>query len=585
MPIIVHEFALLLGIKPFQLISELMQLGVFASMNQSIPEDLATKVAQKHGFRLEVRRRGEVTEAERDSRKKKAPVAADISIHRTARPPIVCVLGHVDHGKTTLLDAIRQTDVVAGEAGGITQHIAAYQVEVQGRKITFIDTPGHAAFAKMRQRGAEVTDIAILVVAADDGFMPQTDEALKFARKAGVPVVVAINKIDVKGANVERVKQQMQQRGITPEEWGGETLCIGISATEKTHLPELLELLLIQAEMLELKANPRANAEVIILESQIDAGYGATATALVREGTLSVGTALVCGSRYGRVRALFDDHGRAIRSALPATPVRITGWSAAPEVGSMASAAKDERHARAEAEENASREKKNREEALAQGKSAREALAELAAAPKEKVLRLFIKTDVQGSIEAVRQCLEGIHSDRVRLEIIGDSAGHIGKHDVELAHSAGATILGFNVTCDSGAAAMVKNLQVRVLRHDIIYELVDQVRDAMADLLDPEFVENYLGSAQVRQIFPLSRGVVAGCMVTDGKIVREKPVRVKRAKVTLFEGHTASLRHLREDLAEVRAGLECGLQLQGFSAFELQDEIECYELLEQRPSL
>jgi translation initiation factor IF-2 len=588
MPIIVHEFASALEMKPFQLISELMHHGIFASLNQSITEEVAIRIAEKHGFKLEVHRRGEESNAQRTSKKgKNIPAAADIVHKQEIRPPIVCVLGHVDHGKTTLLDAIRQTNVVAGEAGGITQHIAAYQVEIQGKKITFLDTPGHAAFAKMRQRGADITDIAILVVAADDGFMPQTDEALKFAQKANVPVVVAINKIDAKGANIDRVKQQMQQRGIVPEEWGGETLCIGVSALQKTHIPELLELVLVQAEMLELKANPRANPEVVIIESQMDMGHGVTTTAIVQEGTLSAGTSLVCGSQYCRVRALFDDHGKAIKTAPPSTPVRIVGWSGAPEVGSVACAAKDEKRARSEAEENASLEKKVKEQALPflHGKNAQDALATLATLTKEKVLKLLVKTDVQGSIEAVNLCLEGIRSDKVRWEIIGQSAGNIRKHDVELAHSSNATILGFNVAYDSGAAALAKNLQVKVLRHNIIYELIDQIRDAMSDLLDPEFTENYLGSAQVRQIFQLSKGIVAGCMVTDGKIVREKLIRLKRGKQILFEGHMASLKHLKEEPSEVRAGLECGIQLQGFTAFEIGDDMGCYEIIEQRPSL
>jgi translation initiation factor IF-2 len=588
MPIIVHEFASALEIKPFQLISELMHNGIFASLNQSITEEVATHIAQKHGFKLEVRRRGEESDAQRASKKgKNIPTAPDITHKQEIRPPIVCVLGHVDHGKTTLLDAIRQTNVVAGEAGGITQHIAAYQVEIQGKKITFLDTPGHAAFAKMRQRGADITDIAILVVAADDGFMPQTDEALKFAQKAGVPVVVAINKIDAKGANIDRVKQQMQQRGIAPEEWGGETLCIGVSAIQKTHIPELLELVLVQAEMLELKANPKANPEVVIIESQVDMGHGVTTTAIVQEGTLSAGTSLVCGSQYCRVRALFDDHGKAIKTAPPSTPVRIVGWSGAPEVGSIARASKDEKRARTEAEENASLEKKAKEQALPSihGKNAQDALATLGTPTKEKILKLLVKTDVQGSIEAVNLCLEGIRSDKVRWEIIGQSAGNIRKHDVELAHSSNATILGFNVAYDSGAAALAKNLQVKALRHNIIYELIDQVRDAMSDLLDPEFTENYLGSAQVRQIFQLSKGIIAGCMVTDGKIVREKLIRLKRGKQILFEGHMASLKHLKEEPPEVRAGLECGIQLQGFTAFEIGDDMGCYEIIEQRPSL
>ena len=500
------------------------------------------------------------------------------------RPPVVCVLGHVDHGKTTLLDTIRHTSVVAGEAGGITQHVGAYQVEVEGKKITFIDTPGHAAFSNMRERGADVTDIAILVVAADDGFMPQTDEALKFAQKAGVPVVVAINKIDAKGANIDRVKQQMQQRGIAPEDWGGDTLCVGISALKGTNVNELLSLVLLQAEMMELKADYRCPAVGVIVESQIDIGRGPVATVIVQEGTLKIGDALVCNCQYCRVRSMLNERGEVVKSATPSMSVKIIGWSGVPDNGSIFETVKDEKTAKRQAEENEIASKEHKSDPVSKITNMRALFAAIES-QKQKVLRVVVKCDVHGTLEALVGCLEAIKSNRVKLEILDSGVGAISKNDVEFAHSSDAMIVGFNVKMDNGVAPLVKNKGVRVLTHSIIYELIDQVKEAMAELLDYEYTEEHLGVAEVRQVFELAKAVIAGCMVTEGQIMRDKQVRVRRKNEVIFEGKINSIKRQKDDQSEVRSGFECGIRIDGFSAFEVGDEIECFDMIRSRQTL
>ncbi len=586
-PIVVRDFALLIGLKPFKLISELMDMGIFAGMNQTLEEDVAAKLAVRHGFTLEIKHRGE--EQQEQGKKKKDEPDADDPALLEPRPPVVCVLGHVDHGKTTLLDSIRKADVVDGEAGGITQHIGAYQVEHKDHKLTFLDTPGHAAFSKMRQRGASVTDIAILIVAADDGFMPQTDEALKFAQKANVPVVVAINKMDSKGANIDRVKQQMQDRGIAPEDWGGETLCTPISALKGEGIDDLLESLLLQAEILELKANPKCPAEGIVIESQIEPGRGCTATVIVERGTLKVGDALICGEYTCKVKALVNEYGKPVKSAPPATPVRLLGWSDAPSGGARFNAVKNEREAKRLAEE--AIEERKRAQTAAHAEPDADAptdLDSLLAAidqQKAKVLRLIVKADVAGSREALVEVFEEIKSDKVQLNVIDSKVGQITKKDVDLASSAEAVIVGFNVKQDNGVSQLAKHHDVRIVQHNIIYELIDQVKEAMAELLDPEYRENKLGAAEVRQVFPVAKGFVAGCMVTEGLIRRDGRARIFRGDELLHEGKMGTLRRFKDDVAEVRAGYECGIQVQGFNRYEEGDTIECFEVQEIRPSL
>ena len=586
-PIVVRDFAEQIGLKPFKLISELMEMDIFASMNQSIEEDVATKIAEAHGFLLEVRHRGE-TQVEPEKKKVEEKPKVDESKLLEPRPPVVCVLGHVDHGKTTLLDTIRKADVVSGEAGGITQHVGAYQVNHNDRLITFIDTPGHAAFSKMRERGANVTDVAILVVAADDGFMPQTDEALKFARNAGVPVVVAINKTDVKGANIDKVKQQMQERDIAPEDWGGETLCANVSALKGEGIDTLLEQVLLQAEILELKANPQCPAEGIIVESQVEPGRGPTATVIVQKGTLKVTDTLVCGPTYCKLRAMTDEHGETIKKATPSTPTRMMGWSSAPEAGEIFIAVKNERDAKRQAEETEQERKRLAQSGSDTGEAAPADIDQLMSAiasAQEKVLKVIIKGDVHGSVEALAACLEAIESDKISLEIISAEVGQISKNDIVMASAAEATVVGFNVKQETGVPALIKHHAVHVIHHNIIYELIDQVKETMGGLLDPEHHEHKIGAAEVRQKFPVAKGVVAGCMVTEGRIAREGHARVRRKDEVVFEGKIGTLKRFKDDVNEVRAGYECGIQVSSYNDYEEGDIIECYEIHEVQPEL
>ena len=582
-PIIVREFAKAMDLKPFRLISELMDMGIFASMNQSLEDATAIVIARKHGFDLDIRHRGE---QQQPKKKEAAKKPEDDIKNYVPRPPIVCILGHVDHGKTTLLDTIRNTNVVAGEAGGITQHTAAYQVSCNGKKITFLDTPGHAAFSKMRERGANVTDIAILVVAADDGFMPQTDEALSFAQKAGVPIVVAINKMDAKGANVDRVKQQMQKRGITSEDWGGEVLCTPVSALKGENIDKLLELVLLQAEIMELKANPKASVEGVIIESQLEQGRGATSTVIVRQGTLKTGDVIVCGENWCKVRAMMDDRGGRMKEALPSTPALVMGWTGAPEAGDAFERAENDREAKRITEE-VVRQRKLRESAEVEAPPA--SIEELMAAIENKdhkVYKCVVKSDVSGTVEALVACLKDIKSDKVGLEVIADSVGQITKNDVDFAATAGASIVAFNVKQENGVAGLAKHKGVEIVSHNIIYELINTVKDAMKNLLDPELRENKLGAAEVRQLFNISRGgKVAGCMVTEGIVKNGKFARVFRKGKEISKGRVAEIKRFKDDVAEVRAGYECGITLNNFSDFEPGDVIECFEILEIRPEL
>lgn len=588
-PIIVRDFAKALDLKSFRLISELMDMGIFASMNQTIEEDVAVKIAAKHGFELDIKHRGEQHARELAAQAKKiAEEKAEKEDPKNLepRPPIVCILGHVDHGKTTLLDTIRKTNVVAGEAGGITQHTAAYQVELNGKKITFLDTPGHAAFSKMRERGANVTDIAILVVAADDGFMPQTDEALNFAQKAGVPVVVAINKMDAKGANIDKVKQQMQKRGIAPEDWGGETLCCGVSALKGEHIDELLELVLLQAEMLELKANPKRDAKGVVIESQIEQGRGATATVIIRAGTLKTGDVIVSKGNMCKVRAMLDDKGAKLQKALPGTPVLVMGWTGAPEAGDEFEKVANDRAARKMVEEFEEQRKKALSASAVTKPASIEDLMAAIESKDQKTFKCIVKSDVFGTVEALVACLKEIKSDKVALEVIGSSVGQITKNDVDFASTASASIVAFNVKQDNGVAGLAKHENVEIITHNIIYELINKVRESMKALLDPELRENKLGAAEVRQIFNVSKGgKVAGCMVTEGMVKRDKFLRIYRKSKEIAKGKIADIKRFKDDVAEVRAGYECGIGVSGFNDYEIGDIFECFEILEVRPDL
>ncbi len=594
-PVVVRDFAVALGLKPFKLISELNQLVGFAAMNSTIEEPIAQKIAEKYGFLLEIKHRGDAAaqQAAKDKTKeKKQQPEEDEAKHLVSRPPVVCILGHVDHGKTTLLDAIRKANVAAGEAGGITQHIGAYQIEFNNRKITFLDTPGHAAFTKMRARGASVTDVAILVVAADDGFMPQTDEALKIAlaEKELHPdrfaLIVAVNKMDVKGANLDQVKAQMQQRGIAPEDWGGETVTVPVSAIKGQGVNELLEMVLLQSDVLELKANPKAEATGVVIESEIDFGRGPLATVIVQRGTLRVGDAIVCGPNYAKVRAMFDDQGNNLKEAPPAAPVRVIGWSGTPDSGATFKVVKNAREAEKLAEEEQLRLKKVATTAAAAPKEVSvEQLFANIAATQQKTLKVIVKTDVFGSSEAVRNILENIKSTKVTLEIVSIEVGLITKNDVLMASAAGAVIIGFNTKLENGVTPLAKHHGVRIETYEIIYELGDKVREMMADLLEPDQKEIKTGAAEVRQVFPLAKGFVAGCLVTEGKITRNASARLRRGREIVHEGKIATLKRFKDDANEVRAGLECGMKLDDFNGYQPGDVIEAFEIQKVRASL
>ena len=595
-PIVVRDFAIALNLKPFQVIGSLMELNKVVSVTSVIEEADARKVAEKHGYTLEIRHRGEgaqpVKKVETNNEDDPALLAQ--------RPPVVCVLGHVDHGKTTLLDYFRKTNVVSGEAGGITQHIGAYSVKYQGEKpeykgrsVTFLDTPGHAAFAKMRERGASVTDIAVLVVAADDGFMPQTEEALKFAQKHASAIVCAVNKVDAKGANVDRVKQQMQQRGITPEDWGGETITNSVSALKGTGMSELLESILLQSEILDLKANPKCSAQGVVIESQMETGRGPTATVIVQKGTLKPGDSFVCGETWCKVRALMDERGGRLPHSSPGTPALVLGWDATPAPGTKFQTVKNDREAREQAEEAALAGRKAAEaQQQAPNTGARPGMTDLErlmaalAQDKEKILRVLLKADVNGTLEALEGCLREIKSAKVRLEIVGGSVGPITQSDVQLAEAAGSIIVGFDTKIENGVQAHLKRTGIRIVTHDIIYELITLVKEAMTELLDPEVRENKLGGAEVRAVFPLGKDhKVAGCMVTEGLVRRQAKARLIRKGQIIHQGPVETLRRFKDDASEVKAGFECGIKLAGYDEYLPGDLIEVIEMLQVRPSL
>jgi translation initiation factor IF-2 len=589
-PIVVRDFATALGMKPFKLISELMEMGIFASMTQGLDEVVAQKVAEKHGYTLEIKHRGDIaapqlTAKEKEAQKKKKADEDEVK-NLELRPPVVCILGHVDHGKTSLLDAIRKANVASGEAGGITQHIGAYQIDYKDRKITFLDTPGHAAFNKMRARGASVTDIAVLVVAADDGFMPQTDEALKHIQNAGVSLMVAVNKMDVKGANLEQVKSMMQQRNIAPEDWGGDVITVPVSAIKGTGINDLLDMILLQTDMLELRANAKTEASGTIIESQLDVGRGPLATVLINRGTLRTGDSLVCGPHWCKVRAMFDDKGQNLKEAGPSTPVRVIGWSGTPDSGAVFKTVKNNREAEKIAEEEQMRLRKDATTAAAVPRevSVEKLFAEIAAT-QQKILKVIIKTDVFGSAEAVRSVLEGIKSNKVSVEIVSIDVGLITKNDVLMASTGGAIIIGFNTKLENGVTPLAKHHDVRVETFGIIYELGDKVKEMMADLLEPDQKEVRMGAAEVRATFPLAKGFVAGCLVTEGKITRNAAARLRRGRETVAEGKVATLKRFKDDANEVRAGLECGIKLGDFNNYEPGDVIEVFEIQKVRASL
>ena len=567
--ITVKEFADLLGVPATAIIKTLMGAGVFAAINQSIEHEAAAMVARKLGFQVErpKSKKIDLIDNRQDAPEELVP-----------RAPIVTIMGHVDHGKTTLLDSIRKTRVVATEAGGITQHLGAYQVEHDGKRITFLDTPGHEAFTAMRSRGAQVTDIAVLVVAADDGVMPQTIEAMNHAKAADVPIIVAISKIDRPTANPERVKQQLAEHGLVPEEWGGETIFVPICAPKGEGIGDLLEMILLVAEMRELSANPNRPAQGTVIEAQLERGRGPVATVLVRNGTLRVGDSVVAGAVAGKVRALFDDTGKQVKEAGPSVPVEVLGFSDVPNAGDPVEVVEDERTARLIAAQRAETQRSDAQ------RTKRVRLAELfhqIESGDVKDLYILVKADVQGSVEALRDSLEKLSSDRVRVNVIHGAVGAITETDVNLAAASNAIIIGFNVRPEATARNLAEREGVDIRLYRVIYEAIDDVKKAMEGLLEPTYEEVILGRAEVRATFRVPGvGVVAGCYVLDGRIVRNADARVLRDNVVIFEGKLSSLKRFKDDVREVTEGYECGIGIERFNDVKEGDIIEAYQMQE-----
>ena len=580
-PIQVRDLATRLNLKPFQLIHELMEMNVFATLNQNIEEAVAKKICEKRGFVFLAEKRKEGGGVHKVAPVVEPPKAKPVpSANLKPRPPIVTFMGHVDHGKTSLLDAIRRAKVAAGEAGGITQHIGAYTVQRNNHSITFLDTPGHEAFTAMRARGANVTDIVVLVVAADDGIKPQTLEALRHAQAAKVTIMVAINKVDLPNANLDKVKGQLQELGLAPEEWGGQTVVCEVSATKGTGIEKLLEMIALQSEVLELRADPTGNARARVIETQIETGRGPTATVLVQHGCLKVGDSFVCGPHQGKVKALLDDAGNAIKTAGPSIPTRIIGLSGAPSPGEEVVVVSSEREARTIVEE---RQEAQRATRLAAGPGAPtgvtlENLFASIADGQKKCLRVVLKGDVQGSVEAIVEAIRKIQSQKVTLEIILSTIGPISESDILLAKASGAVVIGFNTKTDNSAANAAKREGIQIKLFSIIYELVDQVKEAMTGLLDPELRESPLGNALVKKVFELSKFMVAGSQVQSGRITKSGRARVIRKKQPIYDGAVVTLKRFQEDVPEVRQGLECGIRLGNFDEYEEGDIIECYQL-------
>lgn len=570
--ITVGELASKLAKGAAEVVKKLMMLGVMATITQSIDYDTAALIAADFG----VDAKPEIILTKEDILfQEEEDKAEDLK----PRPPVVVVMGHVDHGKTSLLDAIRHTSVTDTEAGGITQHIGAYSVRLGDRDITFLDTPGHEAFTTMRARGAQVTDVAILVVAADDGIMPQTIEAINHAKAAGVTIVVAINKIDKENANVERVKQMLVEHELVPEEWGGDTVCVEVSAKNKINIDGLLEMVLLVADMKELKANPDKAAKGTVIESRVDKGMGPVATVLVQEGTLNVGDIVIAGTAVGHVRAMINDKGRRIKTATPSTPVEIQGLSEAPMGGERIFAVKDEKLAREVAEARKSEQKETRFSQIK--KVSLDNLFDQIDEGNMKELNIIIKADVQGSVEAVRQSLEKLSNEEVRVRAIHGGVGAINESDVMLANASNAIIVGFNVRPDSGALAAAASQDVDIRLYSIIYQAIEEIEAAMKGMLDPKFKESIIGHAEIRQTFKVSGvGTIAGAYVTDGKITRNAEIRLVRDGIVVYQGKIGSLKRFKDDAKEVAEGFECGLSIENYNDIKEGDTVECFVMEE-----
>ena len=569
----VKELAEVLGKKGSDLVMALMKKGQMLNINATLDFDTAAAIAEDYNVILE-------QEEEKDILETVFAEEEDDEKDLKERPPVVVVMGHVDHGKTSLLDAIRHSNVTKGEAGGITQHIGAYTVQIDGKPITFLDTPGHEAFTAMRMRGAQITDIAILVVAADDGVMPQTVEAINHAKAAGVEIIVAINKMDKPSANPDRVKQELVEYGLVAEDWGGQTICVPVSAVTKEGLDSLLEMIILVAEMKELKANPNRNARGAIVEAQLDKGRGPVATVLVQNGTLQVGDPIVAGAAYGKIRAMTDDKGRRVKKAGPSTPVEILGLSEVPSAGDSFYVAENDKQARQVAESIIAKNRENMIKETPQKVSLDDLFSQIQSG-NMKELNIVVKADVQGSVEAVRQSLERLSNEEVRVRIIHGGVGAITESDVMLASASNAIIIGFNVRPEPAAKAFADEEKVDVRLYRVIYNAIEDITAAMKGLLDPVFEEQVLGHAEVRQLFKASGvGTIAGSYVKDGKFVRNCQVRIIRDGIVVYEGDLESLKRFKDDVKEVAAGYECGLVFKKFNDVKEGDWIEAYTMVE-----
>jgi len=579
---LVKDLAELLGLRPNRVIADLMQVNVLASINQRVELDVATKIAEKYGYKVEVERQKRSTERKPVLRRQDADdaIPEDKPEDLVPRPPVVTFLGHVDHGKTSLMDRIRNAHVAAGESGGITQHIGAYTVDVNGRRITFLDTPGHAAFSAMRARGASLTDIAVIIIAADDGVMPQTREAIKHARQAGVQIMVALNKCDLPQAKPDNVRQQLAGEGLTPEEWGGDIVCCEVSAVTGKGVDHLLEMILLQADVLELTANVGRRADGYVIEAQLEQGRGPTASLLVSGGTLRVGDILLCGEYFGRIRGLVDDCGRMIKEATPATAAKAMGLSGVPEAGAYFRVMLNEKRARALAEKDAESRKQN--ELSTSMATSLDALMKKYQEQGQLEIHVIIKADTQGSCEAIEDSLKAINSSKVTLQIVSGGIGYINANDIQRAASGRAIIVGFHVGCAPGVQSLARHDGVRISTHRIIYELIDHVKQEMLNMLKPEYKENIRGHAEIRALFNHGKqGMIAGCQMLDGALRLDGRARVLRQKQVVFDGKFASLRHFQDEVSQVDGSQECGVRFADFEAFAEGDIIECYNLEEK----
>ncbi|AXH63785.1 translation initiation factor IF-2 [Providencia huaxiensis] len=575
--ITVGELANKMAVKGSQVIKTMMKMGAMATINQVIDQETAQLVAEEMGHKVILRRENELEESVMNDRDTGSAM-------QEPRAPVVTIMGHVDHGKTSLLDYIRSTKVASGEAGGITQHIGAYHVQTDKGMITFLDTPGHAAFTSMRARGAQATDIVVLVVAADDGVMPQTIEAIQHAKAAGVPIVVAVNKIDKPEADIDRVRNELSQYGVISEEWGGDTQFIGVSAKVGTGIDDLLDALLLQAEVLELKAVYTGMASGVVVESYLDKGRGPVATILVQEGTLNKGDIVLCGFEYGRIRAMRNELGKDVQSAGPSMPVEILGLSSVPSAGDEATVVRDEKKAREVA---LYRQGKFRDVKLArQQKSKLENMFANMEEGKVSELNIVLKTDVQGTCEAITDSLMKLSTDEVKIKIIGSGVGGITETDATLAAASNAIILGFNVRADASARRVIESESVDLRYYSVIYSLIDEIKQAMSGMLAPEYKQQIIGLAEVRDVFKSPKfGAVAGCMVTEGTIKRNNPIRVLRDNVVIYEGELESLRRFKDDVSEVRNGMECGIGVKNYNDVRVGDMIEVFEIIEVKRSI